>query len=49
MKPAIQLYALALDELQGYDKSVNYWEKLMKNSKETNIWQRYKNTIEFVI
>jgi DNA polymerase delta subunit 1 len=35
MKPVLQLFALSLEELPGYDKEDNYWELLDKQLKET--------------
>lgn len=39
MKPVIQLYALALDELPGYDKSINYWDEISEELKKKPIYE----------
>lgn len=39
MKPLLQLYALCLEELPGYDKDDNYWNEVDKNLQIKPIYQ----------
>lgn len=39
MKPLLQLYALCLDELPGYEKDDKYWEEIDKNLQIKPIYQ----------
>lgn len=39
MKPVIQLYALSLDDLPGYDKDENYWEEISEELKKKPIYE----------
>jgi hypothetical protein len=39
MKPLLQLYALCLDELPGYEKDYKYWEEIDKNLQIKPIYQ----------
>jgi len=39
MKPLLQLYALCLDELPGYEKDDKYWEEIDKNLQNKPIYQ----------
>ena len=48
MKPILQLYALCLSELPGYDKGDNYWDEVDKMLLEKPMYQsdiRRKNRI----
>jgi DNA polymerase delta subunit 1 len=49
MKPIIQLYALCLDQLPGYDKDHEYWDEIEKNLLTKPMYQddkRRKNRLE---
>ena len=49
MKPIIQLYALCVDQLPGYDKDEEYWEKIDNELREKPMYQddlRRKNRIQ---
>jgi DNA polymerase elongation subunit (family B) len=49
MNPVLQLYALCLDELPNYDKSIEYWQELDKELKKKPIYQddiKRKNRID---
>jgi len=49
MKPIIQLYALCLDQLPGYDKDDDYWDEIDKNLLTKPMYQddkRRKNRLE---
>jgi len=39
MKPLLQLYALCIDELPGYEKDDKYWEEIDKNLQIKPIYQ----------
>ena len=48
MKPIVQLYALCIDQLPGYDKDDEYWEKIDNELREKPMYQddiRRKNRI----
>jgi len=49
MKPIIQLYALCLDQLPGYDKDNEYWDEIEKNLLTKPMYhddKRRKNRLE---
>jgi len=49
MKPIVQLYALCIDQLPGYDKDDEYWEKIDNELREKPMYQddiRRKNRIQ---
>ena len=49
MKPIIQLYALCIDQLPGYDKDDEYWRKIDIELQEKTMYsdeQRRKNRIQ---
>ena len=49
MKPLLQLYALCLEELPGYDKDIEYWQEIDKNLQIKPIYQddiKRKNRID---
>jgi DNA polymerase delta subunit 1 len=49
MKPIVQLYALCIDQLPGYDKDEEYWEKIDNELREKPMYQddiRRKNRIQ---
>jgi hypothetical protein len=49
MKPILQLYALCLDQLPGYDKDDEYWDKIDAELKEKPMYCDYikrKNRIQ---
>lgn len=49
MKPVLQLYALCLDQLPGYDKSDDYWDKIADELLEKPLYTddiRRKNRID---
>ena len=49
MKPIVQLYALCIDQLPGYDKNDEYWEKIDNELKGKPMYQddiRRKNRIQ---
>ena len=49
MKPIVQLYALCIDQLPGYDKDDEYWEKIDNELKGKPMYQddmRRKNRIQ---
>ena len=49
MKPIIQLYALCLDQLPGYDKDDDYWDEIDKNLLTKPMYQddkRRKNRLD---
>jgi DNA polymerase elongation subunit (family B) len=49
MKPVLQLYALCLDQLPGYDKSDDYWDKIADDLLEKPLYiddVRRKNRID---
>ncbi len=49
MKPIVQLYALCIDQLPGYNKDDEYWEKIENELREKPMYQddiRRKNRIQ---
>lgn len=49
MKPIVQLYALCIDQLPGYDKNDEYWEKIDNELRGKPMYQddiRRKNRIQ---
>jgi hypothetical protein len=49
MKPILQLYALCLDQLPGYDKDDEYWDKIDAELKEKTMYNddtKRKNRIQ---
>ena len=49
MKPIVQLYALCIDQLPGYDKDEEYWEKIDNELRGKPMYQddmRRKNRIQ---